>query len=96
MFQIYLVGDSHKIDNVIPEWQSRRHWKFLPLALVRNDIVYSPSARRQCHSLLEQEEEISNACSTATQERPNPVLAFLGNYDLRKLLLLPEIKYFSN
>ena len=26
----------------------------------------------------------------------NPVLAFLGNYDLRKLLLLPEIKYFSN
>ena len=42
--------------------------KFLPLARVRNDIVYEPEASRQCHSLREQEEEISNACETATQE----------------------------
>ena len=42
--------------------------KFLPLARVRNDIVYEPEASRQCHSLQEQEEEISNACETATQE----------------------------
>ena len=55
---IYLVGVSHKY------WQCHS-WvavsqtlKFLSLALVRNDIVYSPPARRQCHSLLEQEEEI--------------------------------------
>ena len=33
--------------------------KFLPLARVRNDIVYEPEASRQCHSLQEQEEEIS-------------------------------------
>ena len=33
--------------------------KFLPLARVRNDIVYEPEASRQCHSLREQEEEIS-------------------------------------
>ena len=52
----------------VPGWQSSRHWKFLPLARVRNDIVYEPKASRQCHSLREQEEEISNACSTATQE----------------------------
>ena len=33
--------------------------KFLSLARVRNDIVYEPEASRQCHSLREQEEEIS-------------------------------------
>ena len=33
--------------------------KFLPLARVRNDIVYEPEASRQCHSLREQEKEIS-------------------------------------
>ena len=65
---IYLVRVSHKYtDNVIPVWQSLRNWSLLPLALV---CVYLPSAHRQCHSLLEQEEEISNVCSTATQEPP--------------------------
>ena len=56
---IYLVGVSHKY------WQCHS-WvavsqtlKFLPLARVRNDIVYEPEASRQCHSLQEQEEEIS-------------------------------------
>ena len=47
-------------------WIMGRSWvaveqtlKFLPLARVRNDIVYEPEASRQCHSLQEQEEEIS-------------------------------------
>ena len=47
--------------------------KFLPLALVRNDIVYSPPARRQCHSLLEQEEEIS--MSARLPPRNGPLLS---------------------
>ena len=67
---IYLVGVSHKY------WQCHS-WvavsqtlKFLPLALVRNDIVYSPSARRQCHSLLEQEEEISMSARLPPRNGP--------------------------
>ena len=67
---IYLVGVSHKY------WQCHS-WvavsqtlKFLPLALVRNDIVYSPPARRQCHSLLEQEEEISMSARLPPRNGP--------------------------
>ena len=69
---IYLVGVSHKY------WQCHS-WvavsqtlKFLPLALVRNDIVYSPPARRQCHSLLEQEEEISMSARLPPRNGPFP------------------------
>ena len=64
------MGVSHKY------WQCHS-WvavsqtlKFLPLALVRNDIVYSPPARRQCHSLLEQEEEISMSARLPPRNGP--------------------------
>ena len=67
-FIVDFHGTPEGVQWAVPGWQSSRHWKFLPLARVWNDIVYEPKASIQCHSLQEQEEEISNACETATQE----------------------------
>ena len=62
---IFIANTSLKYFNQKPLGMGRS-WvaveqtlKFLPLARVRNDIVYEPEASRQCHSLQEQEEEIS-------------------------------------
>ena len=91
---IYLVGVSHKY------WQCHS-WvavsqtlKFLPLALVRNDIVYSPPARRQCHSLLEQEEEISMSARLPPRNGPLLDSIIFNNRDIKNSIsLFKNIRY---